>query len=356
MKMKATPKFEIELSDLFLSNDFPANEVGIFVGCGASKEAGYPLTWELTKAVLESLDQNSMSLIEEVIAKENLTLNVAAGSPDIETINDLVMRVKVQTNDQKYKSLEEKIISAINSHFENIKTHDLSWHKSFLSFIKHRSQSISSDFWIFTTNYDLLFEEAATYEKIPLENGFSGATLRYFNVESLRTKFGEIAGKAFHERKESTVRLVKLHGSLSWHQNDGQFYEGHPVNGDKVLILPSRNKVIDTLKSPYDTLFTISSQVLGERCKYLLCFGHSFRDEHINRNLILPKLKAGKLRVMALLKEVTPEVEELSVNNGFSYITEKRAKIGGKSYDLETDIWKFSSLITFIQNSHIWES
>lgn len=351
--MKAESDLQIKLSDLFLSNDFPVNDVGIFVGCGASKEAGYPLTWELTKAVLELLAPEEIALINEILSKDGSTLNINNGSPDIETINDLVMKMRVQTGDHKYKKLEEKIISSINNHFDKIKTHDLSLHKSFLSFVKNRSLAIPSDFWIFTTNYDLLFEEAASFEKIPLENGFSGSTLRYFNVESFRTKFGEISGRTFHERKECTVRLVKLHGSLSWHQNDGKFYEGLPINGDKVLILPSRNKVIDTLRSPYDTLFTLSSQVLGEKCKYLLCFGHSFRDDHINKNLIIPKLKAGKLRVMALLKEVTSEVEELSAYSGFGYITEKKSKIGGKVYDVDTDLWKFSSLVNFIQSNQI---
>lgn len=346
--------FKITLSHLFLSSEFPANEVGIFVGCGASKEAGYPLTWELTKAVLEKLTREEISLIEEVLKKENLTLSVIDGSPDVETINDLIMKVRVQTDEQKYKELEKRIIVLINAHFENIKNHDISLHRQFVSIIKKRSQAVTSDFWIFTTNYDLLFEEAATFEKIPIENAFTGTTLRYLNIESFLLQSGEVAsGKVFISRKEATLRLIKLHGSLSWHQHEGQFYEGQPANGDKVLILPSRNKVIDTLQSPYDSLFTLSSQILGEKCKYLLCFGHSFRDSHINKTLLLPKLKSGKLRIVALLKEVTSEVEELATQNGFSYITETKSKIAGKTYYHSTDLWKFSSLVKFIQENQI---
>lgn len=352
--MTDSKDFKITLSHLFLSSEFPTNEVGIFVGCGASKEAGYPLTWELTKAVLEKLTAEEVSLIEEILKKESLTISIADGTPDIETINDLIMKIRVQTDDKKYKDLEARIIYLINNHFENIKSHNLSLHRQFISVVKNRSQAMNSDFWIFTTNYDLLFEEAAAFEKIPLENAFTGTTLRYLNIDSFLNQSGEVAsGKVFVSRKEVTIRLIKLHGSLSWHQHDGQFYEGQPANGDKVLILPSRNKVIDTLQSPYDSLFTLSSHILGEKCKYLLCFGHSFRDSHINKTLLLPKLKAGKLKIIALLKDVTPEVEELAAHNSFSYISEKKSKIAGKNYDCSTDLWKFSSLVKFIQENQV---
>ena len=352
--MTSSNVLKITLSDIFLSAEFPISEVGIFVGCGASKEAGYPLTWELTKAVLEKLTVEEIALIEEILKKENLTISIADGFPDIEMINDFIMKIRVQTDEQKYKELEARIISLINNHFENIKNHNLSLHRKFLLAIKNRSQSMTSDFWIFTTNYDLLFEEAAALEKIPLENTFTGTTLRYLNVDSFLHQTGEVTnGKVFVSRKEVTIRLIKLHGSLSWHQHEGHFYEGQPAYGDKVLILPASNKVIDTLQSPYDSLFTLSSHILGEKCKYLLCFGHSFRDSQITKTLLLPKLKAGKLKIIALLKDVTPEVEELAAHTSFSYISEKKSKIAGKNYDCSTDLWKFSSLVKFIQENQL---
>ncbi len=334
-----------------MSNDFPVNEVGIFVGCGTSKEAGYPLTWELTKSVFEEMDAGNISLVEEILKAESLTLSIEDGSPDIETINDLVMKISIKSQDTKYQNLEKEILRLINLNFDRITSHNLEYHRSLISSIKNRSHGISSDFWVFTTNYDLLFEEAASFEKVQIENGFIGTTLRYFDINSLLLKSGTVKAKSFHEKKECVLRLVKLHGSLSWHQLDGNFYEGNINNGSKVLILPSRNKVMDTLKSPYDSLFTLSSQILGNKCKYLVCIGHSFRDDHINKNLILPKINSGSLKVIALLKDVTPEVEELSKSPCFSYISENKSRIAGHDYELKTDIWKFSSFINFIKNS-----
>lgn len=341
------------MDDLFLSNKFPASEVGVFVGCGASKESGYPLTWELTKQVLEKLDANVLKAIEGVLKNESLILDINNGFPDIETINDLVIKTKVQTKEDILVQTEKEIYKKIHQVFESIKTHDLNLHRRFLNFVKKRSLGISSDFWVFTTNYDLLFEEAASFEKIHLENGFVGSTLRFFDIESLKYDKGETRNNRFFSHREAVVRLIKLHGSLSWHNTGSNYFEGTPVNGDKVVILPSRNKVIDTLHSPFDSLFTHANQILGSRCKYLLCFGHSFRDDHINKNLILPKLKTGTLKVMAIMKELTAEAKEMSAHNSFNFITEKKMKIDGKEHEIETDIWQFSSLLKYIEQHQV---
>ncbi len=53
----------------------------------------------------------------------------------------------------------------------------------------------------------------------------------------------------------------------------------------RVMVLPRRRKVMDTMTPPYDTLFTQASKVLGGECKYLVSCGFNFADEHINQQL-----------------------------------------------------------------------
>src|SRR3546814_8816417 len=92
------------------------------------------------------------------------------------------------------------------------------------------------------------------------------------------------ANARFSEHPVLTVRLVKIHGSVSWYSRGGRIFERHPESipaGEKrVMVLPRRGKVMDTLQAPYDTLFRIMSQSLGADCKYLASCGFSFGDDH----------------------------------------------------------------------------
>src|SRR3546814_240160 len=112
------------------------------------------------------------------------------------------------------------------------------------------------------------------------------------------------ANARFSEHPVLTVRLVKIHGSVSWYSRGGWIFERHPESipaGEKrVMVLPRRGKVMDTLQAPYDTLFRIMSQSLGADCKYLASCGFSFGDDHINANLIQPALGSGKIKLFAL--------------------------------------------------------
>lgn len=341
-------ELELTLKDFFLSADFPISEVGLFVGAGSSCEAGYPLTWQLTKDVYKQLDEHEIKLLQEILSSEALTIDIEKGYPDIETTNDYIMKSCLEAPSAKKKQLQEKIKNRILTVFKDIKNIDLKHHRELVKFLKNRSFGKASDFWIFSTNYDLLFEEACSHEECSLENGFVGSTHRYFNVSSIRSIKG-VKKATFFPHQECVFRLYKLHGSMSWYSVDDKIFESFKHDNDNAVILPNRKKVFSAMYPPYKDLFSSASEVIGDKCKFLICIGHSFRDDHINDLLILPKLKEGRLKVLVLISELNASLEKFKEYPSFQYITSSEAKLGNKVYSVNSDLWKFSSFVKFLQ-------
>jgi hypothetical protein len=193
-----------------------------------------------------------------------------------------------------------------------------------------------------------MFETAASLAGVHLENGFAGTTTRFFDIAQLARIQGTSDGQRFQPRPGLTVKLIKLHGSMSWMTSGGRLLEQHPESlgrtAPRVVVLPRRRKVFETLARPYDQLFSLASRVLGAECKHLLSCGFSFGDEHINETLLLPVLRAGRCR-MSVVCEIEPEgfspFKGLSTAQGA--FSNSSWKAGSASVDT-TDLWQFSKL------------
>ncbi len=123
---------------------------------------------------------------------------------------------------------------------------------------------------IFTTNYDLLFEEAFERVRASYFDGFTGGNAPFFDPVT-------VAGNDLPARWS---RLWKLHGSLGW-----------DVKGDSViriggkaaaqLVYPDHLKYDLTQKQPYSSLFERLKSFLRDPDTLLLAAGFSFRDAHV---------------------------------------------------------------------------
>lgn len=123
---------------------------------------------------------------------------------------------------------------------------------------------------IFTTNYDLLFEEAFEQARAPYFDGFSGGSAPFFDPVT-------VAGDDLPPRWS---RLWKLHGSLGWS------LEGNAVvrlggRDATQLVYPDYLKYDLTQKQPYAALFERLKSFLLTPDTLLLAIGFSFRDAHI---------------------------------------------------------------------------
>lgn len=339
----------LTLKEIFPNVDMGLNSIGFFFGAGASKEAGYPLTKELTINVINSLDPEEKKELEEILKTEGSDYNLSDGRPDIEIISDLLFKYQLSGNEKVrniINSIQEKIINEIIS-IENPNIH---FHVNFLKALKKLVTNRAESIWIFTTNYDLLFEIAAMKAKVPIYNAFEGILYRYFDIERFKLEYGNIKDRKFHPYPELKVKLIKLHGSISWiKEEDGRIYEVMNFKtNDKIrsMILPRKQKIMDTLEHPYDKLFRYAYDVIGNQCKYIVSCGYSFRDQHINEQLILPKLRENKIRFMALFKEEPANLNQFKQYPSFNYVTESKIYIKGEERNESTDLWKFSKFVS----------
>jgi hypothetical protein len=293
-------KMSIYIDKIFPNIKTGLCNVGFFLGAGTSKVSGYPIGKDLTKLVIEKLGQQEKGMVEKLLKDKNITYDFKEGIPDIEILADMMLKERTTIQSDDLLKIETLIKKNIIEVFAEIKNPILTSHIKFLSLIKKLCQNRAVSIWLFTTNYDLLLELAAMEVKVPIYNGFEGIFARYFDVDKIDLVHGT-KKVFFHEYKEPIIKLIKLHGSISWYKKDNEIYEisdNYPrkENFERIMILPNREKTFECMENPYDKLFRYANQIIGNQCKYLVSCGYSFRDRHINEQLIITNIGQGSSR------------------------------------------------------------
>ncbi|MGF7047774.1 hypothetical protein J2T13_002280 [Paenibacillus sp. DS2015] len=170
------------------------------------------------------------------------------------------------------------------------------YHNSFIKSLLQRPLNLRRAN-IFTTNYDLAFENSFDELGIYYTNGFSGFHKRTFKPEvyeyDLYYPGNTTEGKV--RRIERMIKYYKLHGSISWVREDNSaqnqygLVERHidwirsnlSAAGD-IIIYPTAHKKGYSLDFPYSELFRQFAAVITQPQSVLFCVGYSFFDEHIN--------------------------------------------------------------------------
>lgn len=258
----------------------------------------------LTRQVVAELTATEKNDLAAVLNATSRMYDDATATPNIEEIADLTIAHSLNSGDPRYANLERRLRDLIVQTLLSVTSPKLDHHIRFFQGLKRRTFGLPSTVWIFTTNYDVLFETAAAMAGVRLENGFSGTTTSFQDIGRFGQLHGTSDGQRFVPHAGLVVKLVKLHGSLSWYVDRGQVLEQHPTSLapllPRTMVLPRRRKVMDTLSPPYDQLFALASRTIGSECRYLISCGFSYGDEHINQNILLPALRAGRCRLAAL--------------------------------------------------------
>lgn len=140
---------------------------------------------------------------------------------------------------------------------------------------------------IFTTNYDLLLEQALESIQMPYFDGFVGSRKSFFDLRAVEENL----------IPPHWTRLWKIHGSINWYlENEGSKKRVHRSSEikDKAshLIYPSHLKYEESRKMPYLALIDQLSRFIRKKSSLLILCGYSFNDGHIN-DTILNALKAN---------------------------------------------------------------
>ncbi len=144
----------------------------------------------------------------------------------------------------------------------------------------------------FTTNYDLLIEQAFEETGVAYFDGFVGSRQPFFDLRAIEDSL----------IPNHWTRLWKVHGSINWYLNDKKkVYRSTNVNSsDSHLIHPSHLKYDESRKMPYLALIDRLNSFLRQTSAILLTSGYSFNDTHLN-DTIESALKANPTAIVIAL-------------------------------------------------------
>jgi hypothetical protein len=327
---------------------------GFIFGSGTSLEAGYPLMSGLTREVVGGLKGRERAALDEALAAASKAYEDATGTPNIEEISDLVIEHGINSGDARYPALETRIRALVTDVILGVTAPRLDNHIRFLKFLQRRAFGRPVCVYMFTTNYDVLFELAGAQSGVVVETGFVGSVERFFDHQRFAMACGALQSSSrFAEHPVLTVRLVKLHGSISWLARGGRVFERYPGSigsaETRVMVLPRRRKIMDSLRPPHDQLFSVTSRALGSECKFLATCGFSFGDDHINQDLLLPAVTKGKVRLFALCEQETGGMATMRSLAAFSAGFNTGGISGGSAHGTGTDCWKFSQFVDLFE-------
>jgi hypothetical protein len=132
---------------------------------------------------------------------------------------------------------------------------------------------------VFTTNYDLLMEQAFEDSRVPYFDGFAGVRKPFFDVRAMEEDM----------LPPRWARLWKLHGSINWYQvQDKGVFRGatQGETGSKRVIHPSHLKYDESRRMPYLAMIDRLRAFLKKPTASLVLCGFSFRDPHINEVIL----------------------------------------------------------------------
>ena len=260
--------------------------VGFFVGAGCSLsvegEAGKPLIPEimgLTDAVKTHLDgDGNLKAVAEaawdrVIARDIHKPTIEDVLGHIRTLSSLCGKGEIDGfSGESLARLDEAICQKVREIVsKDLPAGDTPYHvlASWIQAI-HRERPVE----IFTTNYDLLLEQALEAQRVPYFDGFVGSDSAFLDLESM----------AEDDLPARWARLWKIHGSINWWMNDKKKIRRSRDKqpGEQLLIYPSHLKYDESRQMPYYAMLDRLRVFLRSGQCVLLTCGYSFGDEHIN--------------------------------------------------------------------------
>lgn len=140
---------------------------------------------------------------------------------------------------------------------------------------------------LFTTNYDLLIEQALEDLEVPYFDGFVGSRRSFFDLRAVEDNLIPIHWS----------RLWKIHGSINWYQEEigtqKKVYRSSEIKQNAShLIYPSHLKYEESRKMPYLALIDQLNRFIRKKSSFLILSGYSFNDGHLN-DTIINALKAN---------------------------------------------------------------
>lgn len=235
--------------------------------------------------IIDENDENLENILSVLIKAISLFKGIKS--------NEFSEFIDVNKLDQTVEKIKQRIYQATSEYgFDSNCKHDL--------LIKKLSRLLPSNsrLNIVTTNYDRLFEEAASSLGFWVFDGFSFSNPPIFDADIFDWKLvKEIPNSKTQELKyrSNMINLLKIHGSVDWERDEkGQLikiltYKQNDVI-NPVMIFPSSEKYMQSYQEPYFSLMTKFQELLRKPNTLFMTVGFSFADNHIFE-MILQSIK-----------------------------------------------------------------
>lgn len=342
----ATPlKDELELQ-AHLATLLRLENVGLLFGAGASVPAGGKTMWALWSDFVSASPDDAKWLVTNGFV-EDCAIAAEANriAPNIEILGDTLeialsewrrqSRADLPNLERAQAQLARAVIRAAKlqeSWWQSpggaeADDEQLQHHRSILQKLVSARQPGQAAPWVFTTNYDLAIEWAAESIDLQVVNGFLGIHGRRFSPQSFDLGFRNTQARGEARFGIYNIYLAKLHGSLSWREDNTQVYEVQAGIADKeiqdflndetktklgLMVMPRAAKYMQTVGYVLGELFRRFSEFLSRPQTSLIVCGYGFGDEHINR-LLRSALLNPTLQLVIYLPEFNGDSHDRKV-------------------------------------------
>lgn len=235
--------------------------------------------------------------------------------PDIELLLSLcdssllVGNMSTHRNNQVKRFLDKakNIILSQTNFTERIQdAEDWLSHDKFIRTVARRSAQ-QQRLKLFTTNYDLAFEQAASNVGFIVLDGFDFSNPSYFNPMWFNY---DIVNRRHSKNSDgvyipNVFQLYKMHGSVDWRKINGRVrkLDADSQKGEPVFIYPSSSKYQSSYDSPYLDMMSSFLEMVKQPKTAVLCIGFGFNDKHINNALTMALRTNPEFMLMVATKD-----------------------------------------------------
>lgn len=258
-------------------------KIGLLLGAGAPfsiniggdgpRKPLIPNVIGLTKLIKENLQEEDLRVFNE-IEKSIPDKNFEKVLSKIRTLAEVIGESKIHNyNSTEFTTLTNNICNAIKNAVNQDLPKGKNPYSELISWINGIKRRHGVE--IFTTNYDLLLEQALERVKTPYFDGFSGSRNAFFDPSSISR----------NDLPPRWVRLWKLHGSIGWELGENSEVIRLPTSTNTNMVYPSHIKYDQTQAAPFSSLFERFKNFLNEPDTLTIASGFSFADAHISSKI-----------------------------------------------------------------------
>lgn len=318
--------------------------LAFFFGAGTSMAVGMPGITTLTEQVGEKLQEPHKSHYKKVIA------DLPMEKPNVENVLDhirICRELFAGSEEREYgcltgattaKELDSQVCQAIRF---IVGAEPPQKPKPQIIFSQWLQQLRNRRDWpveVFTTNYDLLLEQAMEKCAVPFFDGFIGSVDPFFAPESVEAAPSKHSEGFYPPR--TWTRLWKLHGSINWylpetsHNDMARISRGSGsgvLSNNELVIFPSREKYAQSRKLPFLAFQDRLRKFVSYGPCLILVLGYSFSDEHLDEIIFQGLRSNPDLAATVFTRSPLPErlVHQSQELRNLTVYGPDRACIGG---------------------------